>query len=217
MALHENRKTDDEWIVGKQEMATLLGWSRPTLDLRLQSDAKFPVRRRGNQSGGWQFSVLEVFEHMGCEPPPRPGRLQLNDRDTAAALMPLLPLGLPAVPAPPRANLSEGQKGTVVSIIEAHNGRGRPKIGATLKSMFAAVDAAIAAQIAKVPGSSMPADQGRSFVESQVRMVGALVDIVEARVFQMSDGPKALESARRWFDGLRTELAEGFRENFAIT
>jgi hypothetical protein len=132
-------------------------------------------------------------------------------------LAPLHPL--PPVPqAHARAALSEAEKGTVLSILKAHNriAPGRSKFGAALKSMFGAVEENIAAQIRKVPGHAMPPDQARSFVESQVRMVGALVDIVEAHVFQMSDGPKAIEGARHWFDDLRAELAEGFREQFAI-
>jgi phage terminase Nu1 subunit (DNA packaging protein) len=54
--------------VGKAALASILGWSRPTLDRRLKSDAGFPVVSRGDQSGGWKFDLAAVKAHLGIEP-----------------------------------------------------------------------------------------------------------------------------------------------------
>lgn len=54
-------------IVGKQALAKLLGWSRPTLDARLKSDAAFPVLHRGKTHGPWKFELAAVAEHLRAE------------------------------------------------------------------------------------------------------------------------------------------------------
>lgn len=52
-------------LVGKKELAERLGWSRPTLDRRIDQDRNFPVAMRGNQQGGWGFDLDEVKAYLG--------------------------------------------------------------------------------------------------------------------------------------------------------
>lgn len=52
-------------LVGKKELALRLGWSRPTLDRRLDQDPKFPVVMRGTQQGGWAFDPDDVAAYLG--------------------------------------------------------------------------------------------------------------------------------------------------------
>lgn len=52
-------------IVGKQRLAEFLGWSRPTLDKRINDDPNFPVRKIGDQSGGWEFDLDAVRKYLG--------------------------------------------------------------------------------------------------------------------------------------------------------
>lgn len=50
--------------IGKAALAKYLGWSRPTLDKRIDEDPRFPVRSRGNQGGGWTFDVGDVEAYL---------------------------------------------------------------------------------------------------------------------------------------------------------
>jgi phage terminase Nu1 subunit (DNA packaging protein) len=50
--------------IGKRELAAALGWSRSRLDRRLDQDSRFPVRKRGNQAGGWEFDVAAVLAYL---------------------------------------------------------------------------------------------------------------------------------------------------------
>ncbi|CAB3759405.1 hypothetical protein [Paraburkholderia solisilvae] len=50
--------------VGKSALCRLLGWSRPKLDLRLETDAVFPVLQRGAQGGGWRFDPAAVLDYL---------------------------------------------------------------------------------------------------------------------------------------------------------
>lgn len=59
--------------VGKILLATALGWTRPRLDRRIESDPNFPIHRRGDQRGGWVFILADVVDYLrttaGPEPP----------------------------------------------------------------------------------------------------------------------------------------------------
>lgn len=64
-------------VVGKKELCAQLGWTRPKLDRRLDSDPNFPVRRRGSATGGWEFDIAAVDAYLTGgvlsrteEPPP---------------------------------------------------------------------------------------------------------------------------------------------------
>jgi phage terminase Nu1 subunit (DNA packaging protein) len=50
--------------LGKAALARLLGWSRPTLDLRLETDPAFPVLRSGSKGGGWRFDAEAVRAYL---------------------------------------------------------------------------------------------------------------------------------------------------------
>jgi len=65
--------------VGKKELAAALEWSRPTLDKRLKTDPKFPVVRRGDQSGGWAFSIEQVRSYLAGGKPKAIDPAQLRD------------------------------------------------------------------------------------------------------------------------------------------
>lgn len=51
--------------VGKKELCALLKWSRPKLDRKLKEDPHFPVRRFGDQTGGWEFDPAAVRAYLG--------------------------------------------------------------------------------------------------------------------------------------------------------
>lgn len=49
----------------KAELCHAIGWSKPRLDRRLESDPNFPVRKRGTQAGGWEFDLAVVLAYLG--------------------------------------------------------------------------------------------------------------------------------------------------------
>lgn len=56
--------------VGKGELAAALGWTRPRLELRIDSDPNFPVAKRGRGNGRgatneWTFDVDTVLAYLG--------------------------------------------------------------------------------------------------------------------------------------------------------
>jgi len=50
--------------IGKSALCQLLGWSRPRLDLRLETDPRFPVAQRGVRGGGWRFDASAVLAYL---------------------------------------------------------------------------------------------------------------------------------------------------------
>lgn len=50
--------------VGKAELCEILAWSRPRLDRRLRDDPAFPVLRKGDRSGGWEFRPADVLAYL---------------------------------------------------------------------------------------------------------------------------------------------------------
>jgi phage terminase Nu1 subunit (DNA packaging protein) len=54
--------------VGKAALCDALGWTRPRLDRRLDSDQLFPVAKRGTRAGGWEFDLAAVAAYLGGEP-----------------------------------------------------------------------------------------------------------------------------------------------------
>lgn len=76
----------------KLALCTALGWSRPKLDRRLKADPNFPVRKRGNSRGGWEFDLPVVLQYLAQNPPaPKPGRPPLKPDAPAADAAPALP------------------------------------------------------------------------------------------------------------------------------
>ncbi|PXW23397.1 terminase small subunit [Paraburkholderia caballeronis] len=78
-------------FVGKAELCEIIGWSRPTLDLRLSKDAGFPVRRRGGRGAKWEFDVSAVQSYLAgvkllprAADPVKPGRPPKPRTDDAA-------------------------------------------------------------------------------------------------------------------------------------
>jgi phage terminase Nu1 subunit (DNA packaging protein) len=60
-------------IVGKAALCEALGWTRPRLDRRLESDAAFPVAKRGTRAGGWEFDVAAIKSYLaGAQPKQKP-------------------------------------------------------------------------------------------------------------------------------------------------
>ncbi|MBN3848361.1 terminase small subunit [Paraburkholderia sp. Ac-20342] len=50
--------------LSKRELCALLGWSRPTLDHRLEIDRLFPVLQRGSRGVQWQFEGAAVMRYL---------------------------------------------------------------------------------------------------------------------------------------------------------
>ncbi|WP_322095140.1 hypothetical protein [Paraburkholderia bannensis] len=70
--------------LGKSALCQLLGWSRPTLDLRLDTDPLFPVAKRGVKGGGWAFNPAAVMAYLkGGAPAAVAGNLHTGMRPGA--------------------------------------------------------------------------------------------------------------------------------------
>ena len=54
--------------IGKAALCAALGWTRPRLDRRLDSDGNFPVAKRGTRAGGWEFDLAAVRAYLAGEP-----------------------------------------------------------------------------------------------------------------------------------------------------
>lgn len=51
-------------LIGKSALCEALGWTRPRLDRRLNSDENFPIAHRGSAGGGWQFDLAAVRAYL---------------------------------------------------------------------------------------------------------------------------------------------------------
>lgn len=73
--------------VGKASLCEALGWARPRLDRRLDSDQLFPVAKRGTRAGGWEFDLAAVTAYLGGETAPAtvPAAAPSAPRPTAPA------------------------------------------------------------------------------------------------------------------------------------
>ncbi|HHL4081276.1 hypothetical protein [Burkholderia sola] len=65
MMLESDRLDGQRALVSKSALCRLLGWSRPKLDLRLETDPHFPVASRGVKGGGWRFDTADVVAYLG--------------------------------------------------------------------------------------------------------------------------------------------------------
>ncbi|WP_175760529.1 hypothetical protein [Burkholderia anthina] len=54
-------------MIGKAALADALGWTRPKLDRRLDSDRSFPILKRGTRAGGWEFDLAAVRAYLSGE------------------------------------------------------------------------------------------------------------------------------------------------------
>ncbi|MBR8435214.1 hypothetical protein KDW37_31135 [Burkholderia cenocepacia] len=54
-------------VIGKAALADALGWTRPKLDRRLDSDGSFPILKRGTRAGGWEFDLAAVKAYLSGE------------------------------------------------------------------------------------------------------------------------------------------------------
>lgn len=67
-------------MIGKAALCEALGWTRPKLDRRLESDEKFPIAQRGTRAGGWAFDLATVRAY-----------LESGSRTPAATSVPAVP------------------------------------------------------------------------------------------------------------------------------
>jgi hypothetical protein len=51
-------------MIGKAALCEALGWTRPKLDRRLDSDENFPIAQRGTRAGGWAFDLAAVRTYL---------------------------------------------------------------------------------------------------------------------------------------------------------
>lgn len=51
-------------MIGKAALCEALGWTRPKLDRRLESDKLFPIAQRGTRAGGWAFDLAAVRTYL---------------------------------------------------------------------------------------------------------------------------------------------------------
>ena len=105
------------FFLNKSQLATKLGWSRPTLDKRLRTDPHFPVQSRGDQSGGWTFDLQDVLSYLGIDAELRP--LAANPvRDAISAWPAQAVSSLPLFDGPAFAAASKALEPKRLPIIE---------------------------------------------------------------------------------------------------
>jgi hypothetical protein len=192
----------DMTIVGKNELAVELGWSRPKLDRYLETHAHFPVVERGAKGGGWKFDLEQVLAYLGErpreesentapapteEPPP----LRIFDPESfEAAAWTLRPKGFPI--AEESHIWCEGLSDDEVAIIselrdalpDLSNVRDFGKLVKKVLSAAARTQGeifdCIALRIADpVTPDPMPIDDARAHYAKLFRMLGVLMDFVE--------------------------------------
>lgn len=73
------KTSEHSGTIGKKELCALLGWSRPTLDRRLNSDPNFPVRTRGGRGGGWSFDAATVQAYLAGDDDDEPHASEENE------------------------------------------------------------------------------------------------------------------------------------------
>lgn len=78
MTIESDRIDAQRALVNKSALCQLLGWSRPKLDLRLETDPHFPVASRGVKGGGWQFDTAAVVAYLGGGAVSRGGSTELD-------------------------------------------------------------------------------------------------------------------------------------------
>jgi hypothetical protein len=63
------RRSMSSTIAGKGALCAALGWTRPRLELRIESDPNFPIKRRGRLNGtgvnAWEFDIEAVKAYLG--------------------------------------------------------------------------------------------------------------------------------------------------------
>jgi hypothetical protein len=95
-------------LIGKAALCEALGWTRPKLDRRLDSDENFPIARRGTRAGGWAFELAAVRAYLGArslkptvksaEAPPRRSDAKPPDNPYPGAKYSVVPpAGVPPV------------------------------------------------------------------------------------------------------------------------
>lgn len=53
-----------EDIVNAEEMAQIAGITWRNLKIQIDQDPHFPIRKRGAEGSAWEFSVIDVLDHM---------------------------------------------------------------------------------------------------------------------------------------------------------
>lgn len=76
---------DRSQALNKTGLCTLLGWTRPTLDLRLATDPAFPVLKAGSKGGGWKFEGPAVVAYLAGAPSGAADRGPARSIDNAPA------------------------------------------------------------------------------------------------------------------------------------
>ncbi|MBB6320579.1 hypothetical protein [Paraburkholderia tropica] len=61
-------------VIGKAALCEALGWTRPKLDRRIESDEAFPIAKRGTRAGGWEFDLAAVRAYLGGAPAAKQSR-----------------------------------------------------------------------------------------------------------------------------------------------
>lgn len=72
-------------VIGKAALCEALGWTRPKLDRRIESDESFPIAKRGTRAGGWEFDLDAVRAYLGGAPAAKPTRSSGGGPDVPAA------------------------------------------------------------------------------------------------------------------------------------
>jgi hypothetical protein len=220
-------------IVGKKELAAELGWNRPYLDRYIdRTGSIFPVRKRGERSGGWEFSVADVRAFLAGQPIPsrddgtaieRPPKMELFERaDFESSVDALRARCLPiAAHEPCRSHgLNETQLQVLASCFEF-----LPQeevAGGFENAVAAAVEAArLSAQricdvfesgVSPLP-DPIPAEDLRGLYRTKFRMLGAMLDLFEHSLLTFPGVPVEQRNyVRTMFDTKRSWIVEDYRQ-----
>lgn len=75
-------------VIGKKELAERLGWTRARLDRFLKSHPDAPVRKIGDQSGGWEFVWEEWVAYLKLKPETKTASGAIDPAQLADAVKP---------------------------------------------------------------------------------------------------------------------------------
>lgn len=172
--------------VGKSGLAAAIGWTRPTLDRRLKSDPNFPVKKRGNQAGGWEFDPVAVRAYLGGEPAaPAIDQAQLRDAIKPPELPP--PSVAPTVRQPRRSQHHQGE--------------------ATARQRKDAADAALRENKLKVEnGELVDRGQLRQDLSQVIASLGEDMDALPEEIAKAFNRPDDAPQIREVIDKVRTRM-----------
>lgn len=181
--------------IGKKELCQALGWSRPKLDRRLQSDPDFPVVSRGDQSGGWKFNLKAVEKHLGGVTRPETSAGKAAKKKTAKPRTPAQTE--PRATSAPAAAPKTAPRRSAYHSGEATAKQRKDDADATLREM----------KVAEMAGDLVPAGQVAQVFSLICTSLASDLDALPEEIVRTCHLPlEASEVIRSRIDAIRTAM-----------